>query len=244
MKVLKKYKHLDKFYLKSIWKNLFDKKLILLDINKGWNLHSGIWSPIYIQLRKLISLPRLLNKIVHALSDLLEDIIEKENGSLNSYSFLGIAMSGIPISTALSLKTGRPSLMTRKIEGLSIHNFNELIQKYGSHSLIEGTFYKNQSIILIDDLITSFESKKIAIELLKMQLKRNNSSLKKFPVRHLITIIDREQTDLNLIYDTYNIKVHSLIKLRSQGLLWIKDKLDKKTILFLENYFENKKYQS
>ena len=121
---------------KNIMKDIYEKRMILTSVrdrSEGWTLHSGLWSPFYIQLRILSSFPETLKLVGSTLSTL----IKEEAPSVNR--LVGIAFAGIPIATAVSLESGLPACHTRKVLGVRTEEeLYDAIGKYGQHSLMEG----------------------------------------------------------------------------------------------------------
>jgi len=213
---------------KEIFIELYKKGLIktLKDKPEGWKLVSGIWSPFYIQLRLLPSYPELLNEI----GKLMGKIIKGYGNKL-----LGIAMAGIPIATSISLNHGIPMCYTRKIAG--VKNMEELkkhAMRYGEHSLVEGEIDDGDEFIAIDDIVTKFDSKLMAIEQLKMEAKKRGKDIK---CKHVAVIIDRQQGAAD-IARKYGIELHSLIKFK-EAIEWIRDEMDKKEYEIIVDYLEN-----
>lgn len=121
---------------KEILESLYDANMIdtwYKSRPEGWTLFSGLWSPLYINLRPLGSFPSILKKIGTALGRLIQEecsVIDK---------IVGIASAGVPIATAISLENRIPMCYTRKLEGIkNINNIQEKISEYGQHNLVEG----------------------------------------------------------------------------------------------------------
>jgi orotate phosphoribosyltransferase len=84
---------------KNIMQDIYENRMLLTstrDKPEGWTLHSGLWSPFYIQLRILSSFPDTLNLVGKALGIL----VKEEAPHINR--LVGIAFAGIPIATAAS----------------------------------------------------------------------------------------------------------------------------------------------
>ncbi|HEC77052.1 MAG TPA: hypothetical protein ENI33_07340 [Thermoplasmatales archaeon] len=218
---------------REIFAELYKKGLIktLKHNPEGWHLVSGMWSPFYIQLRLLPSHPHLMNEI----GIMLGEKIKKCGNKL-----LGIAMAGIPIATAVSLIQKMPLCYTRKIAGVkSIESLKEYASQYGEHSLVEGEIEDGDRFIAIDDIVTKFDSKLIAIKQLEIEAERRG---KKIECKNVAVVIDRQQ-GAEEIAKEYGVKLHSLIKFRD-AIEWIKDEMDEKEYEIIVDYLnEPEKYQ-
>ena len=105
-----------------------------------FTLKSGIQSPIYLDLRLIISFPELLANIAEALMDLAKD--------LEYDRIAGIPYTALPIATAFSLLSQKPMVYCRKE-----------VKTYGTANQIEGVWKAGEQVLVIDDLITNGESK-------------------------------------------------------------------------------------
>jgi uridine monophosphate synthetase len=101
----------------------------------SFTLKNGLKSPIYIDLRLLISYPLLMGAVTAALSKLSTPL---------SFDLLcGVPYAAIPIATALSLQQQHPMVMCRKE-----------VKSYGTKKQIEGKFEAGQTCLLIEDVVT------------------------------------------------------------------------------------------
>jgi uridine monophosphate synthetase len=207
---------------KEIIHSLYDCGMIKTwykDKPEGWRLVSGIWSPFYIQLRPLSSYPNVLRKVGHSLGKIIKNKIGPHA------KCIGMGMAGIPIAIAISITEGLPSGYTRKLEGVkNIHDFRMVIGQYGDHSLVEGVFNNGDEIVLIDDLVTKFDSKLIAIEQIKFEFKRLN--LNNYSLKNVVILLDREQGAEEIAF-LNGIKLHSLIPFKSKGMSWLSEHMSK-----------------
>jgi len=110
-----------------------------------FTLKSGLKSPIYIDLRRIITYPRLLEQIGSAYLPMLKD--------LKFDRIAGLPYAAIPITTAICLAGNYPMIYPRKE-----------VKTYGTKAEIEGEYHQGETIVVIDDLATTGGSKFEAIE--------------------------------------------------------------------------------
>ena len=198
------------------------------DKSEGWTLHSGLWSPFYIQLRILSSFPETLNMVGKALGDL----VKEEAPHINR--LVGIAFAGIPIATAMSLSTGIPACHTRKIVGVRTEQeLQEAISKYGQHALLEGEIRDGDAICLIDDLVTGMESKLVARGQVIAELEKRGVS--NYTVDDIAVVVDRQQGARKRSGEL-KINLHTLIDLVDEGLPLLKDKMTDEEFMMVSDY--------
>jgi orotate phosphoribosyltransferase len=126
--------------------NLADSLLEAGCIKFGeFTLKSGLKSPIYIDLRQIITYPKLLEQVGTAYLPLLE--------KLQFDRIAGLPYAAIPIATAISLAGNYPMIYPRKE-----------VKTYGTKAEIEGEYHVGETVIVIDDLATTGGSKFEAIE--------------------------------------------------------------------------------
>jgi uridine monophosphate synthetase len=113
-----------------------------------FTLKSGLRSPIYLDLRQLISAPGLLSQVASAYVARLHE--------LKFDRLAALPYAALPIGTAISLRGGWPMIYPRKEA-----------KEYGTAATIEGAFAAGERAVVIDDLATTGGSKFEAIDKLK-----------------------------------------------------------------------------
>jgi len=225
---------------KEIMELLYEKRLIRTwyrDMPQGWTLVSGIWSPFYIQLRPLCSFPGLLKKVGTAIGKMIRQEIPETT------KVIGVAMAGIPIAIAIALVEGIPATFTRKLEGVrTLNDLQTVITQYGEHALLEGELTDSDRLVIVDDLVTKFDSKLIGIQQVKFEVERRG--LRDINVNAVVVLLDREQGASD-IAKQHGIALHSLIPFKSKGIGWLADKMSTTELTVIEDYLENpEKYQN
>jgi len=180
------------------------------DRPEGWALVSGLYSPIYIQLRPLASFPKVFEKVCRTMARM---VVEE---APDITRIIGIAMAGVPIASGMAITGSIPAGFTRKMENVkSVEAFRTAISGYGEHSLLEGEIASGDRIALVDDLVTRFDSKLIALEMVRHEVRKRG--LEAVECDRILVVLDREQGGAEAAQQA-QVRLHSLIPFKSVGL--------------------------
>ena len=160
-------------------------------------LKSGEKSNIYIDLRKLTSYPKILKSICRLLNKEINDVNNTSYSSL-----LGVPTGGYSFAQGCSILSNIPCIFLRKET-----------KNHGKKKLLEGIWKEGDSVILIEDVITSGTSLLETIEVLEtlnihitkifVVLKRSDQGISKIqkkgiPIDYLFTLEELQSYEDNI----------------------------------------------
>jgi orotate phosphoribosyltransferase len=129
---------------------LLEINAVGFSVSKPIKYKSGIWSPVYVDNRKLPFYPKRWTVIFEAFETLIEDQVV-------SFDILsGVETAGIPHSAALGFVLKRPSVFVRKAA-----------KDHGTKKMVEGGDVEGKRVLLIEDHVTTGMSSLAAVQSLR-----------------------------------------------------------------------------
>lgn len=143
-------------------KILLDTKSVLFNAKNPFVLTSGRISPVYVDIRRLISFPAERSMLM----DMAADLLKNEVGADHMDFLAGGETAGIPYAAYISDRLEKPMLYVRK----KPKGFGRMAQIEGCMDMPDSSPLPSESapqVILIEDLQTDGGSKKVFIDALR-----------------------------------------------------------------------------
>jgi len=135
---------------KQVAKSLLQINAIILQPNNPFKWAAGWNSPIYCDNRKTLSYPEIRTNIKQGLAAIVKNHYKGAN------VIAGVATAGIPHGALVAEELGLPFIYVRS-----------KAKEHGKKNQIEGYFEEGQSVILVEDLISSGKSSLDSAQVLK-----------------------------------------------------------------------------
>ncbi|XP_065078176.1 uridine 5'-monophosphate synthase [Ochlerotatus camptorhynchus] len=197
--------------------------LRLFEINAfkfgDFKMKVGINSPVYFDLRVIVSYPDVMETV----SDLLTEFIQQTKVDMGAH-LCGVPYTALPIATLISIKAQKPMLIRRKEA-----------KNYGTKKLVEGKFNAGDKCLIIEDVVTSGSS------ILDTVTDLQSEGL---VVTDAIVVVDREQGGSQNTEEN-GVRMHSLFTLSYLlNVLLEAGRIEEKTVKAVAKYIEGAQIKS
>lgn len=149
-----------------------------------FTLKSGARSPFYFDLRRLAGSAEALAWVGAHLARLASSLVYDRIAAL--------PYAALPLGTAAALAAGKPLVYPRKES-----------KDYGTRAIVEGPFVAGETVLMLDDLITSGSSKTEAL------LKLRGAGLH---VRDVVVVLDRGGARARAELTEHGLRLHALAR--------------------------------
>ncbi len=202
---------------KKLALSFFNSGIIQFDFEKGWRLKlhekhpDAPLSPFYIDLRLLQSKLEVKRKAVSALIKLARGL---------RYDYLAsIPLGAVVLVSSMADKLGKPQITPR------LDN-----KTHGQIRKIDGFYEKGRIALVVDDLVTTADSKLEAIEILE-----KNGLI----VKDVVVVLDREQGGAEELAKR-GYRLHSFLKIKPTLRFYAEvGKIKPSQLRRVLNYLEN-----
>lgn len=134
----------------AISEYLLQIKAVKLNVKEPFTWASGIKSPIYCDNRKTLSFPKIRTFIRQQFVDIITELY----GNVDLIA--GVATGAIALGVLVAQELGLPFVYVRSSE-----------KKHGLENKIEGVYQSGQSVVVIEDLVSTGKSSLNAVHALR-----------------------------------------------------------------------------
>ena len=132
-------------------------------------------SPVYVNLRLLISNPRALSRAARVMHEEIQTLLGMRHPQVQPFERVcGIPFGGLHLATAFSLRSRVPMIYVHPAK-----------QRNGNRVFVEGRYEPGETVLLIDDLVTSGGGIMETAEFLRV-----NAGV---AVRDVLVLLDRQE---------------------------------------------------
>ena len=176
----------------------------------NFTLASGKQSPVYLDLRRLVSFPEVLEMAVNAYLNILVKL---------QYDFLaGVPYAALPIASIAASKLMKPMVYPRKEA-----------KQHGTGQMVEGVFKPGQRAVMVEDVITSGGS---------LLTTRDALQAVGLTADQAVVLVDREQGGLQALAQE-GITTQAVLKFSQiLNVLREEDKIDQSTYEMVASYLK------
>ncbi|KAM3956646.1 uridine 5'-monophosphate synthase [Aphomia sociella] len=167
--------------LEELAVQLYDAGAVQLGNIEAMN---GRWTPVYFDLRIIVSHPQIMMAVAEHLQNLATEI--------NHEIICGVPYAALPLAAVMSVNTNTPMIMKRKETKL-----------YATKKILEGIYKKGQKCLVVEDVVTSGGSLLETVSALRGE---------GLTVTHAVVVLDREQGGASIL-KANGVEVRSLFTL-------------------------------
>jgi len=154
----------------------------------AFTLSGGKWSPYYVDLRIIPSFPEAFRRVGEVYVELAKNVVHDEE----FLRVAGIPTAGVPFASLLAFFLSKPFLYVRKE-----------VKTHGRERRVEGILHPGDSVLLVDDLVTSGGSLLEAADSIQSE---------GGVVKDALVLVDRQEGGDKALAKR-GIKLHSLVEM-------------------------------
>ncbi|CAJ0962031.1 unnamed protein product, partial [Mesorhabditis belari] len=172
--------------IRNLLRLMKEKNVFKLDQNEGFLLKSGLRSPIYIDLRECFGYADVMKLAYSCFAEMIVKTNENFDG------IVGVPYAALPYSTTVAHQLGKPFIIIRKEA-----------KSYGTKKLIEGLYQAGQTVVIIEDVVTTGGSILDVVKIIREE---------GLIVKDVFCLLDRQQGGAERLKDD-GITLHSLFNI-------------------------------